>query len=81
MDNFSSEGGVPCPKILINLPGPIRSYRVKENHIGSAVSEIVWYTRHRSCYFITRIELAVSLKCLFEHRNPPTLISKGQFKG
>ena len=36
----------------------MRGYTVKENHIGSVVSEILRNTqtnRHRSCYFIIRI--------------------------
>ena len=39
-------------------PGPMKSYTVKENHIGSTVSEILRYTqtdRHTSCYFYKRI--------------------------
>ncbi len=31
------------PKIVINLSGPATSYNVKGNHIGSVVSEILWY--------------------------------------
>ena len=37
----------------------MRSYPVKKNHIGSAVSEILWYKqtdKRTSCYFIIRIE-------------------------
>ena len=34
-------GMVPSPKIAINLF--IRSYTVKENHISTTVSEILWY--------------------------------------
>ena len=34
---------VPSPQIAITLSGPIRSYTVKENQIGSAVSEILRY--------------------------------------
>ena len=37
----------------------MRSYIVKENQIGPAVGEILWYRetdRQRSCYFIVRIE-------------------------
>ena len=30
-------------KIIINFPGPLKSFDVKENHIGPAVSEILWY--------------------------------------
>ena len=30
-------------KIVINLPGSMRSYPVKENNTGSAVSEIIRY--------------------------------------
>ena len=41
---------VLSPKIVINLFRTVRSYPVKENHIGSAVSEI-----RRSCYFYIRI--------------------------
>ncbi len=33
------------PNIVQNLPGPIRSYPVKENHFGSAVNKILWYTQ------------------------------------
>ena len=32
-----------CLKIVINFPGPIRSYTVKENHVTTAVNEILWY--------------------------------------
>ncbi len=28
---------------FLGFPGPMRSYLIKENHIGSAGSEIVWY--------------------------------------
>ena len=31
------------PKIVINLPGPMRIYPVKENPIGSADSDILRY--------------------------------------
>ena len=31
------------PKIVITFPGSIRSYPVKDNYIGSAVSEILRY--------------------------------------
>ena len=31
---------VPSPRIALNLT---RTYTVEENHIGSAVSEILWY--------------------------------------
>ena len=35
---------VPSQKKFETLPGPImRSYMVKENHIGSAVSKIIQY--------------------------------------
>ncbi len=34
---------VPSPKIVINLPGTYRSYLVKENPIGSAVSDVLRY--------------------------------------
>ena len=44
---------VPSPKIAINLPGPIRSFPVKENHIDSVVSKILRY-RETSFYFILR---------------------------
>ncbi len=49
---------VPSPKIVINLTGHMRSYPVKENTIGSVVSEILWY-RHKqtSGYFSIRILL------------------------
>ena len=33
------------PKIVVNFPVPKRSYPVKENHIGSVVSKILWYTQ------------------------------------
>ena len=42
------------------FPRPMRSYPVKENPIGSAVSEILRYRytdKHTSCYFIVRIWL------------------------
>ena len=45
---FWGVGGVPPPKkIVINLPGPMRSYPVKENHISSAVSEILRYRQKK----------------------------------
>ena len=34
---------VPCPEIVINFPRTYENYIVKENHIGSAVSEIIRY--------------------------------------
>ena len=36
---------VPFPKIVITFPGPMKSYPVKENPIGLAVSEILRYKR------------------------------------
>ena len=49
--DFSWEGvGDLEPKENINLP--MRSYLVKENHNGSAVSEILWYRKQTPCYFI-----------------------------
>ena len=50
----------PSPKIVLNLEGPFRSYPVKENLIGSAVSEILRdkhtkTQRQTSCYFIIRM--------------------------
>ena len=40
----SWEGGVTLPlNYLKTFPGPMRSYTVKKNHIGSAVSEIIRY--------------------------------------
>ena len=27
----------------INFPGPMKSFTVNEDHIGPAVSEIIWY--------------------------------------
>ncbi len=45
--DFSWEGGGTSPKIVITLPfpGPMRRYPVKEYPIGSAVSEILRYTK------------------------------------
>ncbi len=41
--DFSWEGGGTLPQnSQKNFPGPMRSYSVKENPIGSAVSEILW---------------------------------------
>ena len=54
---------VPYRKTVINIPKPMRSYPVKENQIGSAVSEILRYKhtdKQTSCYFIIRI---VRSKC------------------
>ena len=34
---------VPSPKIVLNLPGLMTSYPVKENLIGSEVSKILRY--------------------------------------
>ena len=52
---------VPSSKIDINLIRIyMRSYPVKENHIGSAVTEILWYKQtdiESSCYFIIRVFL------------------------
>ena len=46
---------VPSPEIVINLPGPMRSYTVKENRIGSMVSEILHYRqKHLSSYYRIR---------------------------
>ena len=50
---------VPFIKIVITFPGLMRGYIVKENNIGTAVSEIFWYKKtntKRSCYSITRIK-------------------------
>ena len=66
--NFSLEGGGNSSvKIIINLP----SYFVKENHIGSVVSEILQYRQtdtHKqiSCYFIIRIN-SISISNIFPH--------------
>jgi hypothetical protein len=38
---------IPFPKIVKNLPGPMRSFIVKENHIGSAVSQILYYRQKK----------------------------------
>ena len=50
--NFSKGVGT-LPKIVINLLGPKRSYPVKENLIGSAISKILWYkqTNKHHVYF------------------------------
>ncbi len=33
----------PFPNIFLTFPGPMISFTVKENHIGTAVSKILWY--------------------------------------
>ena len=46
---------VPCPTIVKTFSTPMRSYPVKENPIGSAVSEILRYKqtdRQTSFYFV-----------------------------
>ena len=42
------------PKIAKDLPKPMKSYTVKENHTGSAGRKILQY-RQTSCYFFIRI--------------------------
>ena len=44
LDEFFGRVVAPSPKIVINLPRIMRGYIVKENHIGSVVSEILRYT-------------------------------------
>ena len=34
---------VASPKIVMNLPGTYKKLHCKVNHIGSEVSEILWY--------------------------------------
>ena len=36
---------IPSPNIVTNLPKPISSYNLKENHNSSVVSEILQYTK------------------------------------
>ena len=50
---------VPSSKLVINNPGPIENFTVKENNIGSVVIELLHCThaykhidRHTSCFFI-----------------------------
>ena len=42
---------LPSPRIVIFFPGPIRSYTVKENHIGSVVNEILRYRQTENLLF------------------------------
>ena len=58
--DFSWEGGKPPKKIVINFSGPMKSYPITENHIGSVVSKILrqWYRqtyKQGYFYFIIRI--------------------------
>ena len=56
---FIVEVGGTFPKIRINLS---RAYIVKENHILSGVSEILWYKhtqRLRTCYFYLMMGLCI----------------------
>ena len=52
--NFSYDGCGDLPQIVINLP---ITYE-KQNYIGLAVSEILWY-RQTSLYFIVKIHKVV----------------------
>ena len=45
---------VYSPKIDINLPGHMRSYIVKENHIGLAVSKILRYRQKDTSHTHTK---------------------------
>ena len=47
--------GVLSPKQLENFPGPMRSYYVKESHIGSAVSDILRYRPKKDYFFYFNI--------------------------
>ena len=42
--------------------GPIRSFTLKENHIGSAVSEILCYRQKKLTTLYNRIKLRLKLK-------------------
>ena len=46
---WGDDGTLP-KKQFYTFPGPLKSYIVKENKIGSVVSEIIWYTQ-TPCYF------------------------------
>ena len=58
---------------ILTFTGPMRSFIVKENHISSAVSEILQYRqKHRlyaSCYFYIRIMPQV---IIFESLSTPS---------
>ena len=45
-------GGTLSQNSFKTFPGPIRSFTVKENYIGSAVSEIPRYRQKKAYYFI-----------------------------
>ena len=52
--DFSLKGGVnPSSKNLKTFPGPMRSYTVKENHVGSAVSKTFQYRQTETDFVIT----------------------------
>ena len=42
-------------KVAKNIPGPIRSFTVKENHLGSVVSKILHYRQKKLTTLYNRI--------------------------
>ena len=52
--DFSLKVGVnPSPKKFKTFPGAMRSYTVKENHVGSAVSKTFQYRQTETDFVIT----------------------------
>ena len=49
---FIGREEIPSPKVVKTFPGPIRSFTVEDNHIGSAVSKILRYIQKKAYYFI-----------------------------
>ena len=53
------EGVSTLPPKDLTFPGPMRSYTVKENHIGSAVSEILRYRQKKLANLWNRINTII----------------------
>ena len=67
---------VPSPKYIQTFPGPMRSYNVQENHIGSVVSEII---RYKQTDTYTLILVLLFLKLVFfcsEQKYLPAILLK-----
>ena len=72
-DFFWEGGGILPQNSYKTCPGSMRNYNVKENCIGSAVSEILWYwqtDRHLITEIIgAMIEWMTTKSAMWRHKN------------
>ena len=52
---------IASPKISLNLSKPMRNHIVKENHIGSTFSEIIWYRQTEIILLQYKLIIRVSI--------------------